>query len=577
VRVPTGAFVARRNGHVFVTGNSSFPKATRIDKALDKRAGAEREAIRKGKPHVSGEGKGNSWESGYRLDYDITAPATPLARAWAGHRYGGQVLKDMSLPVVVAQKPWTTPRLDCIVETGSGAMNVEAARVATGDNLQRPFGTPSEHIGQLKNLKPGELNPQSAGRWPPNCAFTHFSRVLEDGTIWGCVPVTEPAPCPDCSGTGGSDGNGGACGRCGGSGVVEVGAVERVKGSGKPGGIRNTALGLMDDDAWEPKPTVMSGYAEDDGREPVTRYRCARHCASCGGWWRSETATACPECGDEGEWACAVRRLGSDGGYSVSKRTNRGELVDNRCGHYCSADGKRIPGSDYERGYNDAGSVARFFPNPDFAHETAERLALGQTRKYAAKPAPREKSAGLERFVWRKRKSGHTRIWSDAAVDQFWHWQQERKGLPGEGFDKWLQACGESKRKVHKIPYTWGNTHATVKSLTLDIWLSSLLLPPDLYAPRRLLCPFGGSGTEALAGAMAGFEHVTVIEQDPDYCDLIEGRRRFWTGWSAATGETEVKPILKAAKRAQREPGQTPQPPVAVEPVAEQLQMEAIT
>ena len=62
-----------------------------------------------------------------------------------------------------------------------------------------------------------------------------------------------------------------------------------------------------------------------------------------------------------------------------------------------------------------------------------------------------------------------------------------------------------------------------------------------------------------------------VIEQDADYCDLIEGRRRFWTGWSAATGETEVKPILKAAKKAQREPGQTPIPPT---PQPQQLPME---
>ena len=45
VRVPTGAFVARRNGHVFVTGNSGFPKSHAIGKAIDKAAGAEREVV----------------------------------------------------------------------------------------------------------------------------------------------------------------------------------------------------------------------------------------------------------------------------------------------------------------------------------------------------------------------------------------------------------------------------------------------------------------------------------------------------------------------------------------------------
>lgn len=36
VKVPTGAFVARRNGKVFVTGNSGFPKSLNIGKSLEK-------------------------------------------------------------------------------------------------------------------------------------------------------------------------------------------------------------------------------------------------------------------------------------------------------------------------------------------------------------------------------------------------------------------------------------------------------------------------------------------------------------------------------------------------------------
>ena len=36
VRVPTGAFIARRNGKIFVTGNSGFPKSLDIGKAIDR-------------------------------------------------------------------------------------------------------------------------------------------------------------------------------------------------------------------------------------------------------------------------------------------------------------------------------------------------------------------------------------------------------------------------------------------------------------------------------------------------------------------------------------------------------------
>lgn len=45
VQVPTGAFVARRNDKIFVTGNSGFPKSLDVSKAIDKQLGAEREVI----------------------------------------------------------------------------------------------------------------------------------------------------------------------------------------------------------------------------------------------------------------------------------------------------------------------------------------------------------------------------------------------------------------------------------------------------------------------------------------------------------------------------------------------------
>ena len=40
VKVGTGAFVARRSGKVFVTGNSGFPKSHNVAIGIDKAAGA---------------------------------------------------------------------------------------------------------------------------------------------------------------------------------------------------------------------------------------------------------------------------------------------------------------------------------------------------------------------------------------------------------------------------------------------------------------------------------------------------------------------------------------------------------
>ena len=557
-----GVGVVNVPGAIHHIVGQAFPKSTQISAALEKTL-CEKRADKKW--YYKDTGKPIRTKPPFRYG--------EIADGFFGHRYGGQIPKDMSLPIVCAQKPWAGNRLDCIVETGSGAMNVELGRVATGDNQDAAHrasawsnhkASKTFHGQSYKDMR--KVKPPS-GRWPPNCVFTHHPL---------CEPILVPAPCPACDGSGGSDGNGGACETCGGTGEVEVGAVERVRGSGKPGGIRNTALGLMDDDAWEPKPTVMSGYAEGDGREPVTRYRCARHCAGCGCWWLSETATVCPECGEVGEWGCSVKLLGEDSGESASKRrvTSREKTLNAWRRTEGRTDHPPDTGKPLVRSIGDAGTAARFFPNPDFSHETAERqfwqdaaerLALGQPRKYAAKPSRAEKDAGLEGF---ERKQDAHNLSSNACA-------RCGKRIKANGSGDKCE-CGELRETV-KLPTTSRNSHPTVKSISLDTWLCNLLAPPPEYAPRRLLIPFLGSGSELCAAVLSGqWEHVTGIEMSEEYCQIAEARTRFWTGWSAATGETEVKPILKAAKKAQREPGQTPQPPASVQPVAEQLTMEAI-
>ena len=44
ITVPHGAFIARRNGLIFATGNSGFPKSLDVSKAIDKRPGVTRHA-----------------------------------------------------------------------------------------------------------------------------------------------------------------------------------------------------------------------------------------------------------------------------------------------------------------------------------------------------------------------------------------------------------------------------------------------------------------------------------------------------------------------------------------------------
>lgn len=189
IQVSTGAFVARRNGKIFITGNSGFPKSMNISKVFDKTGGkntqwfidyvikfceekgipkkrltalfpskngkmtgwlynkanhsqqltveqynkikdflqlpfetieeAEREIIGKGKSGLT------SWFS-EKTDFDITIPATDLAKTWDGY---GTALKPAHEPIVLAQKPLIGTYCQNIQKYGVGALNIDGCRI----------------------------------------------------------------------------------------------------------------------------------------------------------------------------------------------------------------------------------------------------------------------------------------------------------------------------------------------------------------------------------------------------------------------------------------------------------------
>lgn len=71
--------------------------------------------------------------------------------------------------------------------------------------------------------------------------------------------------------------------------------------------------------------------------------------------------------------------------------------------------------------------------------------------------------------------------------------------------------------------------HPTVKPISLNRWLASLLLPPAAYAPRRLFVPFAGVASEMIGSYLAGWEKVVGVERDRRYCDLGLARLKHWT------------------------------------------------
>lgn len=70
--------------------------------------------------------------------------------------------------------------------------------------------------------------------------------------------------------------------------------------------------------------------------------------------------------------------------------------------------------------------------------------------------------------------------------------------------------------------------HPTMKPIALAKYLATLLLPPEGYAPRRILVPFSGVGSEMVGCIHAGWEHIVGIEFMEEYVELAEKRIEYW-------------------------------------------------
>ncbi len=184
VEVSTGAFVARRKGKIFITGNSGFPKSHNVSKGIDRAAGAKRKVIGKYAPPNGHEwklkqadGKSKEHAPGTFMDtrtLDVTAPATDDAKQWEGW---GSALKPAVEPVVLARKPLSEKTLAAnVLKWGTGALNIDGCRVM-GDAVAINKLENWSGFGQEKRPKyRQEIN--NGGRWPANLIHDGSDEVL---------------------------------------------------------------------------------------------------------------------------------------------------------------------------------------------------------------------------------------------------------------------------------------------------------------------------------------------------------------------------------------------------------------
>ena len=170
-----------------------------------------------------------------------------------------------------------------------------------------------------------------------------------------------------------------------------------------------------------------------------------------------------------------------------------------------------------ERGGSDgrqinAGDCTRFYFNAGWEWENTEPF------KYSAKASIMERECGLH-GKWPCVRCG--------GVDTVTH--IERDEHTGEEYEV---ACRR-------------NEHPTVKPISLTRYLATLLLPPRTYAPRRILIPFAGVGSEVIGALLAGWEEVVAIEQDATYCEILTAR----VEWFRANPEPPRRPHVDRTSR----------------------------
>jgi len=152
---------------------------------------------------------------------------------------------------------------------------------------------------------------------------------------------------------------------------------------------------------------------------------------------------------------------------------------------------------------------AHYFQRVDWAYEIAERLAEASPLFYVPKPGLGERNAGCGDLPLRERRCAN----------------------PG----------GSTIQH---------NPHPTLKPVDLCRQLAVLLLPPARYAPRRILVPCAGVGSEMIGALLAGWDEVVGVEVSPEYAQI--GQQRLdWAMRAIELGARNVGEIVDAQQGVQ--------------------------
>lgn len=338
VTVPTGAFVARRKGKAFLTGNSGFPKSLNVSIAIDKAAGVM------GHRGVKMSMAGNRTVGGEDVPHAHAvpdhAPITPEAQRARGL---GTALKPSQEPIVVARKPLEGTVAANVLKWGTGALNIDGCRVKMSAEDQETirnmggFGkegwknttSPAFNTNNPKNpMIRTQAEPHTLGRWPPNTVFQHTLFCRKTGTR-----------------------------------TVKATSGIRPDDIGKDYGMHKSRSM-----AGAKRLIITVAHASPDGTETVEAWECME--------------------------GCPVAELDRQSGESKGGSTRIGGKPRTATAHLGQVSGQSR--ADSVVNYGDAGGASRMFPCFDWQAEQEEDPLPPFAFHYFPKPPASEREAGCE-------------------------------------------------------------------------------------------------------------------------------------------------------------------------------------
>ena len=587
-------------GWVFGSG---FPKATRIDTQIDKAAGAEREVIGEyqwpdGRPRntATHKTKRNGIYSdikadGAANDRSIERPATDLARAWEGHRYGLQAMKPALEPIILFAKPESIEYNELLDLAKDAGLMLEELWVEYASN--------AEDLSRAANEIDTVLS-RALGRHDQTCAASGSSAasVGESSTNpqGSSKPIAENvddiAPESATLPTEQSLQRGNA------SGADQ--SLESVIPSESVNTVAVNVL-MPPDDAlcWK---TLSAMGIDTSTAVDMLRYNSERAKFDLNTIWlwsialgdacervsRSTTAMESRTITELRTLSCSLRRLtlnkrgmesttdsseellscarGVDESLAglltglkdvpptapsappslspiiVFQKPYEGKPVESIVETGAGAlniDGARIEGvphSGGEHGTQIYGSNGNYTPGPNALgnpqgrwpanfyvdEEAAARLGEQSGERNGGgniTAHPRDES--MINFAQRQ---PHFNGFSDTGTAARFFFNVNRQ--IDEADPVMYQA--KASRKERDAGMEARNNHPTIKPIDLTRWLATLLLPPVEYAPRRILVPFSGSGSEMIGAMLAGWEEIIGIEMEREYVEIARARLEHW-------------------------------------------------